>query len=128
VDVSDTTRYYSKQEWAKLDFHTRKRILDDPTRKSKRGKSISALVSSDEGRSVIASVMTELLSNQDDSSNAIKGDIVFDNNNGGPRHGSRVSAAGSILRRSGTNNGSTNNDNRSTTSSVTWDHLGNRSS
>jgi hypothetical protein len=128
VDASDTTRYYSKQEWAKLDFHTRKRILDDPTRKSKRGKSISALVSSDEGRSVIASVMTELLSNQDDSSNAIKGDIVFDNNNGGPRHGSRVSAAGSILRRSGTNNGSTNNDNRSTTSSVTWDHLGNRSS
>lgn len=129
VDVSDTTRYYTKQEWSKLDSHTKKRILDDPNRKSKRGKSVAALVSSDEGRSVIASVVTELLSSQSDSGTGIKGDIVFDNNNNGPRHGSRVSSAGSILRRSnGGNNTTSGNDNRSTTSSVTWDHLGNRSS
>jgi hypothetical protein len=36
VDISDLTRYYSKEEWRKLDADVRKRILDNPARKKLR--------------------------------------------------------------------------------------------
>lgn len=45
--MSDLTRYYTKEEWKKLDANVKKRILDNPTRKKARAEkgqhSISAV-------------------------------------------------------------------------------------
>jgi hypothetical protein len=38
VDISDLTRYYSKEEWKRLDADVRKRILDNPARKKLRSE------------------------------------------------------------------------------------------
>jgi hypothetical protein len=36
VDISDLTRYYTKEEWKKLDANVKKRILENPARKKLR--------------------------------------------------------------------------------------------
>ena len=38
VDISDLTRYYSKEEWRKLDSDVKKKILDAPARKNLRAE------------------------------------------------------------------------------------------
>ena len=65
VDISDHTRYYSKEEWAKLDSDVRKKILDDPERqklkKQKNDRNINAVNtnSGGSGGSEAASVMSK---------------------------------------------------------------------
>jgi hypothetical protein len=46
IDVSDQTRYYSKEEWAKLDPEVKKKILDNPERKKKKAARLTSAVSS----------------------------------------------------------------------------------
>jgi hypothetical protein len=36
VDISDPTRFYTKEEWSRLDAETKKKILDNPQRKKKK--------------------------------------------------------------------------------------------
>ena len=46
IDISDQTRYYSKEEWAKLDPEVKKKILDNPERKKKKAARATSAVSS----------------------------------------------------------------------------------
>mmetsp|Transcript_17387 Transcript_17387/g.32981 ORF Transcript_17387/g.32981 Transcript_17387/m.32981 type:complete len:181 (-) Transcript_17387:786-1328(-) len=46
IDISDQTRYYSKEEWAKIDPEVRKKILDNPERKKKKAARLTSAVSS----------------------------------------------------------------------------------
>lgn len=106
VDVSDPTRYFSPEEWKKLDKETRKAILEDPDRKkmkderdssSKKSKrSINEVHTSkaetaDEiakQNNLIASIVTGVVNAQHQIQDGDKKTST------GPRHGSR--AVGSV--------------------------------
>jgi hypothetical protein len=123
VDISDPTRYFSKEEWSKLDNDTRKRILDNPERASKKkaktGSNVSAIVtaSEEEQNRLVASIINGVM-------NASAQNVAPPESVQVPaRHGSRVSAIKFQLPPAADASVS---DNRSRTSSVTYDHLGNR--
>jgi hypothetical protein len=129
VDISDLTRYYSKDEWRKLDADVKKRILDNPARKKlrteKEQRDVSA-VGTGAAQSAPpsgASVVTNSIDKESEDrivAAVIRGVIASsvtnqDRNIGEvairPAHGSRV---GSVV-------GSVAGSVRSRTSSVTFD-------
>lgn len=106
VDISDTTRYFSKEEWKKLDDDVRKKILDDPERlKKKRAKtgvkvnavstssqSVLSEISRETEDRIIAAVLRASKEQADSDGSTPKV--------AGPRHGSRVSSSvGSVSSR-----------------------------
>jgi len=128
VDISDLTRFYSKEEWKKLDADVKKRILENPARKKlreeKAQRDVSAVASGASQPSstgagtvvtnsvdkeiedrivaaVLRGVMASSVTNQDRSVGEVSAH---------PSHGSRV---GSVV-------GSSTGSLRSRTSSVTF--------
>ncbi len=110
VDISDTTRYFSKEEWKKLDDGVRKRILEDPERlKNKKvrpdrkisgvssgGSSIVSEISRETEDRIIAAVIQA-------SKEQAENDASVQKSASGSRHGSRVtSSVGSIASRTST--------------------------
>ena len=63
-DISDPTRYFSKEEWSKLDNATHKRILDDSDRanlkKLKTRFNVSAIVTEDQN-CLVASIINGIM-------------------------------------------------------------------
>jgi hypothetical protein len=133
VDISDLTRYYSKEEWKKLDADVKKRILENPTRKKIRAekdqkRDISAVITGNQLQNdansgivtnsidkesedrivaaVIRGVIESSRSNQGQEQDRSVGQVVSR-----PTHGSHV---GSVV-------GSVTGSVRSRGSSVTFD-------
>jgi hypothetical protein len=122
VDISDLTRFYSKEEWKKLDADVRKKILESPARKKLRTEkdqrgvsSVEKNVGSKDGVSVVSGSSLDKESEDRIVAAVIRGVIESsrtnheDRNIGEvashtPSHGSRVGAmvgsvAGSIRSR-----------------------------
>jgi hypothetical protein len=124
VDISDPTRYFSKEEWSKLDNDTRKRILDNPDRASKKkartGSSVSSIVtaSEEEQNRLVASIINGVMNAS--AQNVAPPESV----QVPPRHGSRVSAI--KFQQTQPRTDASVSDNRSQISDITYDHLGNR--
>lgn len=112
VDISDPTRYFSKEEWKKLDADVRKKILDNPERKKKKlarttstlstnsttpGNNDQSLANSDassketEDRMVTAIIRGVLQSSGEDSSSSNRSvhQVTI-----GPHHGGRSISGG----------------------------------
>lgn len=122
VDISDLTRFYSKEEWKKLDADVRKKILENPARKKLRAerehRGVSAFVSGTpqsapaQGSSVITNsidkdsedrIVAAVLRGVIESSRSNQGRSVGEISSQ-PSHGSRVgsvvgSVAGSVRSR-----------------------------
>jgi hypothetical protein len=128
VDISDLTRFYSKEEWRKLDADVKKKILESPACKKLRAekdqRGISA-VGTDGGPKDSASVVTGSIDKESEErivSAVIRGVIESSRTNQEegrnvgeitshtPSHGSRV---GTVI-------GSVAGTARSRTSSVTF--------
>lgn len=99
VNISDPTRYFSKEEWDKLDPDTRKKILDNPDRKRRRtdkqkgrARNTSSVVVSDKSHDSLESGSKE---SEDRMVSAIIRGVMessrtdADHSTPGPRHGSR---------------------------------------
>lgn len=114
VDISDRTRYYTREEWGKLDAASRKKILDDPERqklkKQKAERSINAVknggkvsgsddatsvISKDSEERMVAAIIRGVMqsSQEDASSNGRSIQQVAI----GPRHGSRFTTDGQSI-------------------------------
>jgi hypothetical protein len=109
VDVSDRTRYFSKDEWKKLDNDVRKKILDDPERqklkkqKAERhvnevdssnrnpGDNASVISKESEERMVAAIIRGVMQSSQEDANPSGRSvqQVAM-----GPRHGGRLISGG----------------------------------
>lgn len=110
VDISDQTRYYSKEEWAKLDAEVKRKILDNPERKRKKAARSTSAVSTHsssspsdevsifsaaaskdaEDRMVSAIIRGVLKSTGEEAS----GSRSVNQLSVGPRHGGRVTSGG----------------------------------
>jgi hypothetical protein len=92
VDISDPTRYFSKEEWSRLDNDTRKRILENPERANKKkartDANISAIVtaSEEEQKRLVASIINGVMNAS--AQNVAPPESV----NVPSRHGSHVSS------------------------------------
>lgn len=103
VDITDPTRYFSPEEWKKLDRDTRKSILDNPERKKKKDeressgnknakRGISEAKTTDKKdddevekrNSLIASIVTGVMNAQQQVQDGEKKTPA------GPKHGSRA--------------------------------------
>lgn len=106
VDVSDLTRYYSKDEWKKLDNDTKRKILENPERKrakaDKEKRKVATITSDGHSNAsssidkesedrIVAAVLRGVIESSRTNEERIVGQ-----SSANPFHGSRaVSAAGS---------------------------------
>jgi hypothetical protein len=111
VDITDRTRYFSKDEWKKLDPEARKKILEDPERiklkKQKEARKVSEMESTQNANAgtdaasviskeseermisaIIRGVMQSSQEDANDSNRSIQQATV------GPRHGGRLISGG----------------------------------
>jgi hypothetical protein len=125
VDISDPTYYFSKEEWSKLDGESRKRIMDNPYRMSKKkartGSNVSSIVtaSEEEQNRLVASIINGVMNASAQNVGPPESVQVPP-----PRHGSRVSAIKFQSTQARTD--ASANDNRSQISGISYDHLDNR--
>jgi hypothetical protein len=113
VDISDTTRYFSKDEWRKLDDDVKTRILEDPERaKKKQARQAKKKISSVSSDST-PSVGSEVSITKEAEDRIVAAVLRATKEQAdlppaqGPRHGSRIS--------------SMHSSNRSQASSVTFE-------
>jgi hypothetical protein len=122
VDISDLTRFYTKEEWKKLDADVKKRILENPARKKlreeRKKREVSAVGSGSDRQNTVdgASVVTNSIDKDSEDRivaavirGVMESSVTNQERNVGqvttrPGHGSRVgmsvgSVAGSVRSR-----------------------------
>lgn len=113
VDVTDRTRYYSKDEWKKLDPDVRKKILDDPerqrikkqklsrnvnevdTNRNTSGTDASSSMSKESEERMVAAIIRGVMQSSQEGAN--DGNRSIQQAATGPRHGGRLISGGQSI-------------------------------